>query len=54
MNIAHKACQGPEKPGGEWVVRWLLSFLYFARITSTQVLALLNKVMVSLSSVNEI
>lgn len=54
MNVAHKACQGPEKPGGECVIRWLLSFLHFARMSSTDVLALPNKVTVSLSSVNEI
>lgn len=54
MNITQKARHGPEKPGGEWVIPWLLSFLHFARITSTRVLVLLNKVMVSLSSVNEI
>lgn len=54
MSIAQKACQGPEKPEGERVIQWLLFFLHFARITSTHVLALLNEVMVSVSSVNEI
>lgn len=54
MNTAHEACQGPGKPGGEWIIQWLLCCSHFARITSTHVLALMNKVMVSLSSVNEI
>jgi len=54
MSIAHKACPGPEKPRGEWIMQQQLEFLHFARTPSTHLLALLNKVMLSLSSVHEI